>query len=77
MQSTTSRATSALTTGLAVRVGAYQMIHFACRIHYELRDVVSERLIDGAEVPEPCGQDPSPVMPPLPAWVVALRAHRP
>ena len=50
-------------------------VHFGCVIHYELRDVASERLLDSADVPEPCGLNPSPDMSVrIPAWVVKLRS---
>jgi hypothetical protein len=52
----------------------YTTVHFSCGTTYELRDVETERLIDKAFVPEPCGQlpDPAPVNPP--GWVTALMA---
>jgi hypothetical protein len=49
-------------------------VHFACSIHYELRDVRSERLLDSADVPEPCGQDPDPKPVAVPKWVTELEA---
>jgi hypothetical protein len=52
-----------------------QTVHFACSIHYELRDVRSERLIDSADVAEPCGQNPKPETVALPEWVSALRSE--
>ena len=51
-------------------------VHFACRIHYELRDIESERLIDAADVPEPCGQIPNPPAVQVPKWVSELNAAR-
>jgi hypothetical protein len=52
-----------------------QTVHFACSIHYELRDIASERLIDAADVPEACGERPNPDMSDrIPAWVARLRA---
>ncbi|MES2307006.1 MAG: carboxypeptidase-like regulatory domain-containing protein [Gemmatimonadota bacterium] len=51
-------------------------VHFGCEIHYELHDVASEKLVDSADVPEPCGQRPDPVIGELPAWVAGLRAGK-
>jgi hypothetical protein len=52
-----------------------QTVHFACSIHYELRDVASERLIDAADVPEGCADQPNPDMNVrIPKWVAQLRA---
>ena len=50
--------------------------HFGCAIHYELREITSERLIDSADVPQPCGENTSPPSRALPGWVSALRARR-
>lgn len=47
-------------------------VHFGCSVHYELRDVQSERLIDSADVPEPCGQIPNPPAVQIPQWVAEL-----
>jgi hypothetical protein len=47
-------------------------VHFGCSIHYELRDVQSERLIDSADVPEPCGLVPNPPAARIPKWVAEL-----
>jgi hypothetical protein len=49
--------------------------HFGCAIHYELREVRSERLLDSADIPQPCGQLPNPPPVQIPAWVAALRAR--
>lgn len=49
-------------------------VHFACETHYELRDIDSERLIDSAKVPQPCGQHPDPAEVTIPKWVQELRA---
>ena len=51
-----------------------ETVHFACVTHYELRDVESERLIDSADIPQPCGQDPNPNIGPIVRWVSDLRA---
>jgi hypothetical protein len=51
-------------------------VHFACSIHYELRDIESERLLDSADVPEPCGQDPNPAAVSVPIWVSDLKSDR-
>ena len=47
-------------------------VHFGCSIHYELREIRSERLVDSADVPEPCGQDPTPQPVKVPEWVNRL-----
>jgi hypothetical protein len=50
--------------------------HFGCSIHYELRDVQSERLIESTDIPEPCGQiHDSPVVK-IPTWVTELNSDR-
>jgi hypothetical protein len=49
-------------------------VHFGCSIHYELRDVRSERLIDSADIPEPCGEIPFPPVVKIPRWVAELTA---
>ena len=50
--------------------------HFGCAIHYELREIASERLIDSADVPQPCAENRTPPSRALPGWVTALRARR-
>jgi hypothetical protein len=47
-------------------------VHFGCSVHYELREIRSERLVDSADVPEPCGQDPNPQPVKVPDWVNKL-----
>jgi len=47
-------------------------VHFGCSVHYELREIRSERLIESADVPEPCGQDPNPQPMKVPEWVSRL-----
>src|SRR5262245_35286172 len=47
-------------------------VHFGCSVHYELREIRSERLIDSADVPEPCGLDPNPPPVKVPEWVTRL-----
>ena len=51
-------------------------VHFGCSIHYELRDVQSERLIDSADIPQPCGQIPEPRPMKIPKWVTELISDR-
>jgi hypothetical protein len=51
-----------------------ETVHFACVTHYELRDVETERRLDSADVPQPCGQDPNPTIGPLPSWIVDLNS---
>jgi hypothetical protein len=53
---------------------AQEPVHFGCSVHYELRDVHSERLIDSTDVPEPCGQMPNPPPVTTPTWVADLDA---
>lgn len=50
--------------------------HFACAVHYELRDTRSGRLVDEIDVPQPCGENPSPVPVKVPGWVESLRASK-
>lgn len=54
----------------------YTTVHFSCGTTYELRDVETERLVDKAFVPEPCGQNPNPPAVKSPDWVTALRAGK-
>jgi hypothetical protein len=51
-------------------------VHFGCSIHYELRDIRSERLIDSADIPQPCGQNPVPEIVKPPTWVDDLNADK-
>ena len=51
-------------------------VHFSCSVHYELRDIQSERLIQSADVPESCGQIPDPPPAKVPDWVSELNAAR-
>jgi hypothetical protein len=51
-------------------------VHFGCEIHYELRDIQTERLVATADIPEPCGQFPNPPVVEPPQWVVALRSEQ-
>jgi hypothetical protein len=53
-----------------------QPVHFACETHYELRDIQSERLVDSADIPQPCGQRPDPPQTTIPNWVKELKAAR-
>lgn len=39
-------------------VFSQQTVHFTCSVHWELRDIASERLLDTADIPEVCGQIP-------------------
>ena len=47
-------------------------VHFGCLVHYELREIRSERLVDSADVPEPCGLEPNPQPVKVPEWVNKL-----
>ena len=53
-----------------------ESVHSGCWKHYELRDIHTERLIDSARTPLPCGQFGEPDLRPTssPAWVKALEA---
>lgn len=50
-------------------VFSQQTVHFACSVHWELRDIASERLLAEADVPEACGQNPDPPAVAVPTWV--------
>ena len=50
-------------------VFSQQTVHFACSVHWELRDIASERLLAAADIPEACGQIPHPPKAKVPAWV--------
>jgi hypothetical protein len=51
-------------------------VHFGCSVHYELRDIASGRLIDKADVPEPCGPFPNPEAVKVPGWVTNLISQK-
>jgi hypothetical protein len=46
-----------------------QPVHFGCLVHWELRDIATERLVATADIPEPCGQNPNPPKVNVPTWV--------
>jgi hypothetical protein len=48
-------------------------VHFGCEVHYELRDVLTEQLIEQVDVPQPCGTRPEPSEVDIPDWVKPLR----
>jgi hypothetical protein len=50
-------------------VFSQQTVHFACAVHWELRDVASERLVASADIPEACGQIRDPPKVKVPNWV--------
>jgi hypothetical protein len=50
-------------------VFSQQTVHFACSVHWELRDIASERLLAAADIPEACGQIPDPPKVEVPKWV--------
>lgn len=50
-------------------VFSQQTVHFACSVHWELRDIASERLLATADIPEVCGQIPDPPKVEVPKWV--------
>jgi hypothetical protein len=43
--------------------------HFGCSVHWELRDIETERLLASSDIPEPCGQIPEPPKVNIPKWV--------
>jgi hypothetical protein len=51
-------------------------VHFGCSIHYELRDIESEHLIDSVDIPEACRQVPNPQAVKIPKWVTDLNAKK-
>ncbi len=54
----------------ATRVAfSQQTVHFACSVHWELRDIASERLVAEVDIPEACGQMPDPRKVNAPRWV--------
>jgi len=53
-----------------------ETVHFGCVTHYELRDILSGRLVESVDVPQPCGQDMNPPPVEIPDWVARLRAGR-
>ena len=50
-------------------VFSQQTVHFTCSVHWELRDIASERLLATADIPEVCGQIPDPPKVEVPKWV--------
>ena len=46
-----------------------QTVHFACSVHWELRDIASEQLLATADIPRACGQGPDPPKGEVPTWV--------
>jgi hypothetical protein len=50
-------------------VFSQQPVHFTCSVHWELRDVASERLVARVDIPEVCGQDQTPPKVKVPSWV--------
>ena len=50
-------------------VFSQQTVHFTCSVHWELRDIASERLVAAVDIPEPCGQIPDPPSVTVPPWV--------
>ena len=63
-----------LESGSRVAFGE-ETVHFACSIRYELRDIKTERLVERAEIPEPCGQIPNPPPVKIPDWVASIRSR--
>jgi hypothetical protein len=50
-------------------VFSQQTVHFSCSVHWELRDIASERLLAAVDIPESCGQIPDPPKVSVPKWV--------
>jgi hypothetical protein len=50
-------------------VFSQQTVHFACSVHWELRDIATERVLAATDIPEACGQDPHPPKVNAPTWV--------
>lgn len=50
-------------------VFSQQTVHFACSVHWELRDIASEQLLAEADIPQACGQAPDPPEVEVPRWV--------
>jgi hypothetical protein len=50
-------------------VFSQQTVHFTCSVHWELRDIDSERTLATADLPEVCGQIPDPPRVRVPRWV--------
>jgi len=53
-------------------VFSQQTVHSTCSVHWELRDIADERLLDTADIPEVCGQIPDPPKVPVPNWVTGI-----
>ena len=50
-------------------VFSQQTVHFSCTVHWELRDVATERLLAATDIPESCGQSPNPATVKVPRWL--------
>jgi hypothetical protein len=50
-------------------VFSQQTVHFTCSVHWELRDIASERLLATADIPEACGKIPDSPKVEVPKWV--------
>ena len=50
-------------------VFSQQPVHSGCSVHWELRDIASERLLAAADIPISCGQIPDPPKVKVPGWV--------
>lgn len=49
--------------------------HGDCFVHWELRDVTTERLLDVAEVPVGCEEIPNPPLLTIPSWVMGPQSE--
>jgi hypothetical protein len=57
-------------------VFSQQTVHFACSVHWELRDIASERLVAMVDIPEgfpACAEVPRATVK-VPAWVTGVRS---
>ena len=50
-------------------VFSQQTVHFTCSVHWELRDIASERLVATVDILEGCGEIPNPPKVKVPSWV--------
>lgn len=50
-------------------VFSQQTVHSSCGVHWELRDIASERLLDTVDIPVECGMTGARSAPKVPRWV--------
>jgi hypothetical protein len=53
-----------------------QTVHAACAVHWELREIASERILAQVDIPQECG--PAPMLPKvtIPTWVTGTSWHK-